>query len=150
MTIAIQNGKIVGCEKDGHALILCTDCMVTDMADCPARLHIIKESKKQTSTFKPIGNDYERTALKIANIVTKKQAQYGNSFNDSGNYLRLLYPNGIRPDQYDDMLTLARDYDKSKRIANGNQGNEDAWSDKCGYALLSVDRNRKKGVTLHK
>ena len=27
-------------------------------------------------------------------------------------------------------------YDKMKRIANGNQGDENAWNDIAGYAIL--------------
>lgn len=81
---------------------------------------------------------YEAKGRAIGRLVDSKQKQYGDSFHKCGSYLRLLYPDGIRPEQYDDLLTVVRDFDKSMRIATGNQGNEDAWADKCGYALLAM------------
>ena len=84
------------------------------------------------------GMHYEAKGRAIGRLVDSKQKQYGDSFHKCGSYLRLLYPDGIRPEQYDDLLTVVRDFDKSMRIATGNQGNEDAWADKCGYALLAM------------
>ncbi len=81
---------------------------------------------------------YEAKGRAIGRLVDEKQKQYGDSFHKCGAYLRLLYPDGIRPEQYEDLLALVRDFDKSMRIANGNQGNEDAWADKCGYCLLAM------------
>ncbi len=81
---------------------------------------------------------YEAKGRAIGRLVDSKQKQYGDSFHKCGAYLRLLYPDGIRPEQYDGILALVRDFDKSMRIATGNQGNEDAWKDKCGYALLAM------------
>lgn len=87
-------------------------------------------------------SNYEEVGAKIGKLVFEKQIQYGDSFGKAGDYLRILYPSGIKPDQYDDMLALIRDFDKSMRIAHGNQGGEDAWQDKAGYAILAVGRNK--------
>ena len=54
--------------------------------------------------------------------------------------LRLLYPDGVRPEQYDDLLALTRIVDKCFRIANGNQGEENAYADVAGYGLLGAMR----------
>jgi len=54
--------------------------------------------------------------------------------------MRLLYPDGIRPDQYEDVLLLARDFDKNMRIANHRDAfGENPYSDKIGYAILGFD-----------
>jgi hypothetical protein len=87
---------------------------------------------------------YEEIAEEIGRIVTEKNQQYGNSFEDCEKYILLLYPNGIRPDQVGDVLYLARDFDKSKRIASGRKGNENPSMDKAGYAILDVVKQMKK------
>jgi hypothetical protein len=81
---------------------------------------------------------YEAKGRDIGRLVDQKQKQYGDSFHKCGAYLRLLYPEGIKPEQYNDLLALVRDFDKSMRIATGNQGDENAWKDKAGYALLAM------------
>lgn len=79
---------------------------------------------------------YESIGRVIGQLVDEKNKQYGDAFNKSGDYLKILYPNGIQPHQYKDALALVRDFDKSMRIANGNQGEENAWNDKAGYGIL--------------
>ncbi|MCR6096875.1 hypothetical protein HXA31_20530 [Salipaludibacillus agaradhaerens] len=79
---------------------------------------------------------YKEKASKIGELVDKKNAQYGDSFNKSGEFLKILYPEGIKPNQYKDALALVRIFDKQMRIANGNQGDENAYKDICGYGLL--------------
>lgn len=145
MTIVLENGKITGCQK-GEEIVKCSACEVSYMCTSKGKTtqqaaeeFLIKRQNKSNDS-----NTYEGNALEIARIVKEKQKQYGNSFNKAGMYLKLLYPDGVKPDQYNEMLALVRDFDKSMRIANGNQGNEDAWSDKAGYALLAVVRNRSR------
>lgn len=133
------NGKITGCQRNGHSLILCEDCRASDIADCPARTAIIEQSKHMES--KP--STYEQVALSIAKLVEKKQIQYGNSFSFSYEVMKVLYPNGMTIEQMSDALVVIRIIDKLFRIANGNKGNEDAFSDIVGYGLLSVVRNKQ-------
>lgn len=79
---------------------------------------------------------YEEIGRNIGDLVQVKNEQYGSSFAKAGEFLKILYPNGINPEQYNDVLVLARIFDKLMRIANGNQGNENAWHDIAGYAIL--------------
>jgi hypothetical protein len=88
---------------------------------------------------------YEAKGRDVGRLVDEKQRQYGDSFHKCGAYFRLLFPNGIKPEQYDEILALARDFDKSMRIASGNQGNENAWKDKAGYALLAMHADEPRG-----
>ena len=79
---------------------------------------------------------FMEAATDIAKLVSKKNKQYGNAINQTADFLKTLYPNGIEPHQYDDIGVLIRMYDKMKRISNGIQGDENAWQDMMGYALL--------------
>lgn len=80
---------------------------------------------------------YEKIGELIGQLVDKKNQAYGNSYAKSGEFLRLLYPNGIKPEQYDDMLGLIRLFDKQMRIANNKQAfGENPWNDIAGYGLL--------------
>lgn len=79
---------------------------------------------------------YEITGNRIGALVDRKQQEYGDSWGKAADILRTLYPDGIKPDQYHDVLGIVRVVDKLSRIANGNQGEEDAWTDIAGYGLL--------------
>jgi len=80
--------------------------------------------------------NYEQKAQKIGAMVDKKNQLYGSSFEKSGEILKILYPDGVKPEQYRNILGTARVIDKLFRVANGNYGDEDAWQDVCGYGLL--------------
>ncbi|MFA7171572.1 MAG: hypothetical protein WC180_06285 [Candidatus Paceibacterota bacterium] len=83
--------------------------------------------------------DYERRGQEIGALVDEKNLQYGDSTNKTGQILAILYPNGVVPEQYHDMMLIARMLDKLNRIANGNQGEENAWGDIAGYGLLGME-----------
>ena len=83
---------------------------------------------------------YEEIAHEIAKLVERKQMQYGDSFGNSHKVLEALYPNGISVEQYKDLLAIIRIVDKLFRLSKGNQGEESAWKDIMGYALLSAVR----------
>lgn len=90
-------------------------------------------------------NKYEETGRQIGSIVDKKNRAYGDSFDKCAEYMKLLYPHGIKHEQYIDALALIRDFDKSMRIATDRDAfGEDPWSDKAGYAILRVYQNDNK------
>ncbi len=80
--------------------------------------------------------NYSNIGERIGQLVQVKNEQYGDAFNKSGDFLKILFPDGIKPEQYKDMLGLVRVFDKQMRIAHGNQGNENAWNDIAGYGIL--------------
>jgi hypothetical protein len=93
-----------------------------------------------------MSDKYEKLATKIGKLVDSKNKQYGNSFNVSGEFLKLIYPNGIPADAYTDALCIVRIFDKLKRIGNAsnlpvNEGKIDAWSDIIGYGLLGLQKD---------
>ena len=80
---------------------------------------------------------YEEVGASIGRLVDAKQKAYGRSFDKMSDIFRVLYPAGIKPDQYDDVLAVARIMDKFFRIATQkNAFGESPWGDVAGYALL--------------
>lgn len=90
---------------------------------------------------------YEDLGRQIGALVDRKNSAYGNSHSDVEGFFRLLYPRGIRPEQYATITTLARMFDKMKRIAtDATAFNEDPWDDLVGYSLLGARQVRKLPV----
>ena len=97
-------------------------------------------------------NKFMPIAVKIAELVQEKNIAYGDAAGKSVEYLKLLYPDGVRPEQYQNMLLLVRDFDKNMRIATDEDAlGESPWGDKAGYAILAVElRNRRQGPNVIK
>jgi len=86
-----------------------------------------------------MGNKYEDLGKQIGALVDEKNAAYGNSFGQVGDFLKILYPNGIPVDSYTDALCIVRMFDKLKRIATKKDAfGESPYRDIAGYALLGV------------
>ena len=85
---------------------------------------------------------FQELAKGIADLVAEKEKAYGSAFDKAGDFMRILYPEGIKPEQYKDMLSNVRIFDKLMRIATSYEGTEekkiDAYSDIMGYALLGL------------
>lgn len=84
----------------------------------------------------------------IGELVEVKNVAYGNSFAECGEFLRLLFPDGVLPNQYTDMLAIVRIWDKMKRIATQKDAlGENPAVDIGGYALLMLMAdNNHRGV----
>ena len=88
---------------------------------------------------------YEEVAEKIGKLVAEKNAAYGSSFAESHKILSVLYPNGIKPEQYTDALAIIRVIDKLFRIATAKDAfGESPWQDIAGYAILGVVNDAEK------
>jgi len=80
---------------------------------------------------------YKETAEEIGQLVEEKNEAYGNSFANSEEMLKILYPDGIPQDSYEDVLLLARIFDKMMRIANRKEAfDENPYKDIAGYGIL--------------
>ena len=80
---------------------------------------------------------YEEIGGAIGRLVDKKQRAYGRSFDHCDRILAILYPHGIRPEQYADLLAIVRVIDKLFRVATDKRAlGESPWTDIAGYALL--------------
>ncbi len=83
--------------------------------------------------------DYIRIATELGKLVKEKQEAYGDSFSKSEQIIKILYPSGVRPENYRDLLTITRIIDKLFRIATRkNAFGESPYRDIAGYALLGL------------
>lgn len=90
-------------------------------------------------------NDFKEIAKDIGVLVTEKNKAYGNSFEKCEEFLKLLFPDGVAPEQYGDMLCLVRMFDKFMRIATDKDAfSEEPWKDLAGYSILGIRRDLKK------
>ena len=93
--------------------------------------------------FKEADNPYVRVAIEIGRLVSMKQAAYGDSFGKSGEVLKILYPNGVKPEQYTNFLAVTRVIDKLFRIATDQDAfGENPWIDVAGYGVVSATKQR--------
>ena len=91
---------------------------------------------------------FRELATDIGEITTQKNEAYGSSFAKSGDFLRLLWPDGIPADRLDDALLLVRIFDKQMRIATSKDAfGESPYSDIGGYAILGLSNHQEKNAT---
>lgn len=99
---------------------------------------MVKQTKKE-----PLGESdfivsvYETIGQEIGALTAEKNRAYNNSLKRSGEVLKVIYPDGIKPDQYKDAAVFLRMFDKFNRIAadRGAFG-ENPYRDIAGYAIL--------------
>jgi hypothetical protein len=88
-------------------------------------------------SFKDIGSE-------IGSLVDEKNTAYGSSFSRSEEILKVLFPDGVKPEQYTDLLAITRVLDKLFRIANKKDAfGESPWRDIAGYAILGIANDSK-------
>ena len=87
----------------------------------------------------------------LGELTQQKNAAYGDSFQKSGDVLRLLFPNGIKPEQYRDVLGIARVVDKLFRIATRKGAfGESPWRDIAGYGIVAAMEDAREIARLEK
>ncbi|MBM88261.1 MAG: hypothetical protein CMQ41_07755 [Gammaproteobacteria bacterium] len=88
---------------------------------------------------------YTEIGQQIGQLVQQKNEAYGDSFSKSEDILKVLFPNGVQPNQYRDLLAITRIIDKLFRIATNKDAlGENPWSDICGYAILAISTTSDK------
>lgn len=99
-----------------------------------------EDTMSTTDQYYPYQGPYTTIGKSIGELVDHKNKAYGDSFHKSEEFLRLLFPDGIKPDQYKNVLGLIRIWDKMKRIAtNEDAFGENPWRDIGGYGILMSD-----------
>lgn len=89
--------------------------------------------------------DYVALGVQVGELVTVKQAQYGDAFGVAPKILALLYPDGVQPTDYDTLLAVVRILDKLKRVATQHESDtEEPFRDIAGYALLMLARKEAR------
>ena len=86
-------------------------------------------------------NKFEKIASNLATILSMKNDAYGNAFDKTTQILTLLYPTGIKVEQFKDVHVLVRMLDKLSRIARDNDPmGESPYMDIAGYSILALAR----------
>lgn len=110
--------------------------MVEELREERDRAEIVVDCDYEVVSAPPT---FESAAAEIGALVTQKNAAYGDAVARTGEFLRLLFPDGIRPEQYADALCLVRIFDKQMRIANKKDAfGESPYRDIAGYGILGV------------
>lgn len=87
---------------------------------------------------------YAEMGRLLGELTQMKNAAYGDSFAKSGEILAILYPTGIKPEQYRDALAIVRVIDKLFRIATRKDAfGESPWKDIAGYGILGAVADEK-------
>jgi ribosome biogenesis protein Nip4 len=95
--------------------------------------------------FSEVLMKFEKVGSEIGKLVDEKNAAYGSSFEKSEKILKVLYPNGIKPEQYKDMLAITRIVDKLFRIATDKDAfGESPFKDIAGYGILGLANAKEK------
>ena len=85
---------------------------------------------------------FEKIANELATLLKEKNEAYGNAFDKTTAILTLLYPNGIKVEQFKDVHVLIRMLDKVARIARDNDPlGESPYMDIAGYSILALARD---------
>jgi len=83
-------------------------------------------------------------ADEIVSLLEKKEEAYGSAFDKVGEFVKLLYPEGVQPHQYTDMLFCVRMFDKMMRVANNKKAfNEEPYKDMTGYSFLGWRKEKR-------
>lgn len=92
-----------------------------------------------------VDSKFQKAAKALGDLVTTKNIAYGNSFVESTKVLKIMYPNGVSVDQYNDMLGVTRVLDKLFRIATRKDAFEESpWKDIAGYGLIMETEDEEK------
>lgn len=89
---------------------------------------------------------FETLGQKVGSLVDQKSASYGDSIRSAAKMLQLLFPDGIRSDQYCDVVILSRMWDKFSRLAHDPEAfGENPYEDIVGYGLRGMDLRKHVG-----
>ena len=98
-------------------------------------------------------SDFVGVATEIGELLVIKDAAYGSAFEKTKEILKILFPNGLPVEAFDDGLTIQRILDKICRLTvlctnpdenKTDERTEDAWKDIAGYAIKALCEQRRK------
>lgn len=93
-----------------------------------------------------VGNPFEKIGQELGAFVDEKNKAYGSAFQQSATFLELLFPKGIPPEQFQNMILFIRMFDKLKRITTHRDAfGEDPEMDLLGLVLRMI-QNREEAT----
>lgn len=140
-----RNADIAGSPEILHGYLSTVRTARIPDGGYPRRPERNAEAVRKRLSMRKSENRHEqilRLAREIGKLTAEKNVAYGSSFELCGEHLKLLYPEGIRPEQYTDMLLMARIFDKEMRIAHQKDAfGESPYRDLAGYALCGAAKD---------
>ena len=105
------------------------------------RRHIVEVAYTDPAILHQVG--VEGAAFCVA-----KNMAYGDAIAIVEALMRVLFPDGVPPDKFDDALLIIRVLDKITRLARGDKKAfaESPWADIRGYGQLGEAKDRAKGA----
>ena len=76
----------------------------------------------------------QEIAKQIGTLLEQKNLEYGSAFEKVSDFLKILFPQGIPPEQYLHAMLVVRIFDKLMRISQGAL--KDSYRDIAGYGVL--------------
>lgn len=113
---------------------------------------VVEEGEK---TLEDNSSSFVAVATEIGELLVVKDAAYGSAFEKTKEILKILFPNGLPVEAFDDGLTIQRILDKICRLTvlctnpeenKTEERTEDAWKDIAGYAIKALCEQRRKKV----
>jgi hypothetical protein len=97
------------------------------------------------------GEEAQEAGTELAQLLYEKHSHYTDSILRVPLLLEVLYPNGIKPEQYTDLALVVRVCDKLMRVCLGNRASdrESPWRDIGGYGILGEVSDRHQGFGRH-
>lgn len=119
---------------------------------------VLPQEKEPTESASEDSNpslpsDFVGVATEIGELLVIKDAAYGSAFEKTKEILKILFPNGLPVEAFDDGLTIQRILDKICRLTvlctnpdenKTDERTEDAWKDIAGYAIKALCEQRRK------
>jgi hypothetical protein len=91
-----------------------------------------------------LDSKYASISADIGKLLCEKDKAYGRAWLRIAEFMKLLYPDGIKPENYVDALLIVRVFDKLSRIATDKDAfGESPWRDLAGYGILGAARRSK-------
>jgi hypothetical protein len=87
---------------------------------------------------------FKDIALGLGELVTEKNAAYGDATKTGAEAMRKLFPNGVKPEQYEDFGYCLLVWHKLSRVATNPEAfGENPKQDIAGYSILALTREQR-------
>lgn len=95
-----------------------------------------------TSPHKP--SDFLSLSQEIGQLVTSKDSAYGHAFHKTAEILKVMCPEGISPDKYQDLTIVTRIIEKCCRLMTMKDAfGESPYQDISGYGVIGLRKDRE-------
>lgn len=84
--------------------------------------------------------NFKEKALEVAEMLERKSEEYDAPYDSDNDFLKIMYPNGVAPDKYADMVLCLRLYDTLKKLTKSGDTKYIEYI--AGYGILAMCEDR--------